>query len=269
MDQPPPPGLPGQPNTPTDGLAIAAMVVGILSIVGICCWPVAIVLAIVAIVLGHVSARSIKSSQGAKAGAGMAKAGFILGYISLALIMALVAFGLLTKGMSGLSPWEQLTSEGGRNLSKATDWIDNEMTGGVSGNTQAATNLAYPFVVALTSMNDESLEVGEADLFVWCELRDDSCAFILQYSPVTLFEDKKQIFFQRAWQAAQLTLQQHSSLPDGAEVAIGIREIILYSDSFVGTLVRENNADGRKGLRDTVPDDPTGEALMPFFSDED
>lgn len=75
----------------TDGKAVASLVLGILSLTIF--WILA---GIPAIVLGHISRSSIKSSFGRLKGDGMALAGLIMGYLSLAalpviLIIAAIA----------------------------------------------------------------------------------------------------------------------------------------------------------------------------------
>lgn len=100
--QPPPPGYPPgaypgyQPPPPQSGsagLAIASMVLGILSIPCFCVWWVSIPLAIIAIILGVVALNSVKSGQGG--GRGMAQAGLILGAIGLLLAIILIVIGLV------------------------------------------------------------------------------------------------------------------------------------------------------------------------------
>src|SRR5579864_544407 len=82
---PPPPGGPMQPgyaaaSPRTDGMAIAALVVGIVAAIGIFCYGiVAIILGPIAIYLGLRSRRQIKASGGALGGYGMAQAGWIIG----------------------------------------------------------------------------------------------------------------------------------------------------------------------------------------------
>jgi hypothetical protein len=81
---PPPPPGPGYGGygyaaPQTNKKAVWALVTGILSIV--CCGP----LGIVAIILGRGAEREIAFSGGAQTGAGMAKAGFVLGIVGLAL----------------------------------------------------------------------------------------------------------------------------------------------------------------------------------------
>ncbi|TAE77251.1 MAG: DUF4339 domain-containing protein [Verrucomicrobia bacterium] len=72
---------PGQPVS--QGLAIASLICGILSLVGCCFWPISGPISIVAIVLGIVSLGRVKSAPALYGGRGMAKAGAILGGLGL------------------------------------------------------------------------------------------------------------------------------------------------------------------------------------------
>ena len=64
----------------TDGMAIAALVVGIVAAVGIFCYGIlGVILGIVAVFLGLRSRRQIKASGGALGGYGLAQAGWIIG----------------------------------------------------------------------------------------------------------------------------------------------------------------------------------------------
>jgi len=65
----------------TDGKAIGSLVCGILSIT--CLW---ILTGIPAIILGHMSRHAIRNSMGRLKGEGMALAGLVLGYVSVALL---------------------------------------------------------------------------------------------------------------------------------------------------------------------------------------
>lgn len=66
----------------TSGLAIASVVTGFLWFLGMG--------SLVAVILGHMALRDIRSSNGAKSGEGLAVGGLVLGYGGLAM-MALVA----------------------------------------------------------------------------------------------------------------------------------------------------------------------------------
>jgi hypothetical protein len=80
--QPYPPYPPYAPAPPTNGLAIAALVCGVGGfVVGLSFIP--------AIICGHLARRQIR--QTGEQGAGMALAGLILGYVGVALFVALVA----------------------------------------------------------------------------------------------------------------------------------------------------------------------------------
>jgi hypothetical protein len=95
---------PGQSGTapaslPNSTAAVVSLIFGIL------CWvPVLPVIgAIVAVIAGHIARNQIRDAKGQLGGAGMAKAGLILGYAHLALIalaicvvLALLVLGLLT-----------------------------------------------------------------------------------------------------------------------------------------------------------------------------
>jgi len=80
MDTPPasqPAPAPAAPKTP--GLAIASLVLGIISLLGA---AVFILPTILAIVFGHVAYARIQKDRGLT-GAGLAVAGFVLGYVSI------------------------------------------------------------------------------------------------------------------------------------------------------------------------------------------
>lgn len=85
-EPPPPPPQYGAPVPPpggapagTSGMAIASLVLGIVGILSCGC----LVFSILAIVFGRIANRDIVA--GTKSGAGLAKAGFILGIIGVAL----------------------------------------------------------------------------------------------------------------------------------------------------------------------------------------
>jgi hypothetical protein len=85
---PPPPGPPGPAGSqygtvqPNNRFAIPALILGILSITGLCCYGVGgPILGIPAAILGHIGKREIRESGGAQGGQGMAQAGFITGIV--------------------------------------------------------------------------------------------------------------------------------------------------------------------------------------------
>jgi uncharacterized protein DUF4190 len=93
----PAPGAPGaQPKT--SGKAITSLVTGILSLPGICCWPLGVILGILGIVFGILGRKDIAASQGQQKGEGLALAGIICGAVAIVLIavvLILAAAGVI------------------------------------------------------------------------------------------------------------------------------------------------------------------------------
>ena len=85
-------GVPGMAAGPrTNGLAIASMVVSLVALLSVVCYGVGgIVIGAVGAILGHVGKRQI--AQRAEQGGGMALTGIIVGWISVVLGVAVVAF---------------------------------------------------------------------------------------------------------------------------------------------------------------------------------
>ena len=100
-EPPPPPPQYGAPVPPAGGMpptnsgkAVASLVLGIVGLICSGC----LVLSILAIVFGVLAKNEIRDSGGAKKGAGMAQAGFILGIVGIVLAIGywiLVATGAI------------------------------------------------------------------------------------------------------------------------------------------------------------------------------
>jgi hypothetical protein len=86
------PVYPYAPPRPTEGLAIASLVVSCAGVLGLCAWTVGGVLGIVGAILGHVARRRI--SRNGSQGAGMALAGIIVGWVMFG-ITVIVITGLI------------------------------------------------------------------------------------------------------------------------------------------------------------------------------
>jgi hypothetical protein len=92
----------------SQGLAIGALVCGIISIVSVCVWFLSIPLGIVAVILGIVGKG--KAQRGEAGGQGLAKAGLTLGAIGV--VLSLVLHIAFIAGVSFLgSKAEQLQKE--------------------------------------------------------------------------------------------------------------------------------------------------------------
>lgn len=107
-------GTAGQLATKTNGLAIASLICGILSILSFCVWFVSIPLAIAAIVTGVLGNKKAKLGQARQGG--LAKGGLITGIIGLVLaVVLLVVFLALgsrvaeCEGLTGTAQQECVT----------------------------------------------------------------------------------------------------------------------------------------------------------------
>ncbi|MDA8968572.1 GYF domain-containing protein [Akkermansiaceae bacterium] len=76
---------------PTSGLAIAALVLGILAIISSCMY-VGILFGIPAVICGHMAMKSFRDPQLPKGGKGMAIAGLICGYLGSLISLVIIGF---------------------------------------------------------------------------------------------------------------------------------------------------------------------------------
>ena len=96
-------GYPGYPAArPTDGIAIASLVVSCVSVLGLCGYGIGGLLGIVGAILGHVARGRIRRT-GAD-GDGMALAGIIVGWVATALGILIVAFFVVFLFLIGTAP---------------------------------------------------------------------------------------------------------------------------------------------------------------------
>jgi len=96
------------PVQETDGKAVGSLILGILSI-----FPLGLLAAIPAIILGHISRSSIARSMGRLKGEGMALAGLIMGYCSIGLVLLIAAIVIPTvlRTMPGLKRTRMAANE--------------------------------------------------------------------------------------------------------------------------------------------------------------
>src|ERR1700681_2197240 len=100
---PPPMGYAGVPvaGPRTDGLAIGALIAGILSLV--CFWPLClgIILGPAAAIMGFISRQRIAASGGTVSGGGLALAGLIVGIVGFIASAAWAIFSIFLASHSG------------------------------------------------------------------------------------------------------------------------------------------------------------------------
>ncbi|MFI7597032.1 DUF4190 domain-containing protein [Actinoplanes sp. NPDC049681] len=74
---------------PTEGMAIASLVISCVAIAGLCVWGIGFVLGVLGAIFGHVARGKIRRSGAG--GDGMALAGIIIGWVVTALGLAFIA----------------------------------------------------------------------------------------------------------------------------------------------------------------------------------
>ena len=89
---------PGQ--VPSQGLAIASLVCGILGLIGCCMWFISLPSALAAIVTGHLANSKIKADPQRFTGKGMARTGLITGYLGAICSIIAAFFWFEFKGLS-------------------------------------------------------------------------------------------------------------------------------------------------------------------------
>lgn len=81
-------------QTKSNGLAIASMVCGIVSVPLSCCYGAGLPVALAAVIMGFIARKQINESGGSQGGQGMALAGIITGFVSM-VVGIIVLVGLL------------------------------------------------------------------------------------------------------------------------------------------------------------------------------
>ncbi len=95
---PAPSGVPLAP--PSQGMAVASMICGILCLIGCCIWYLALPMALVAVVLGHIASGKATKEPQRYTGKGMARAGLVTGYLGLFFSLLFAVFSLQFVGLS-------------------------------------------------------------------------------------------------------------------------------------------------------------------------
>jgi GYF domain 2/Domain of unknown function (DUF4190) len=99
----------------SNGLAIAAMICGILALVTFCIWCTAIPLGIAAVIMGHIGLARSKSPHYAGKGRGLAITGLITGYLAVIVCILLTI---------GANKFIQMTPEEMKKLGMPKEFIE-------------------------------------------------------------------------------------------------------------------------------------------------
>lgn len=249
-----PNSLPVAVGPKQSGMAVTAIVLGILSLIlpPLTCfllWPVGILTAVLALIFGFVAMSTIKNSHGQVCGRGMAISGVIMGGATLLLVVGFLVSAIV---FGEPSPAE---------FTAAEDLIDDSSKGVGHGNTSEAEAAAVSVANELKG-NKHNEEGG--DFIVYCRLNDDSAAFLVQLPDGirAIHEDE---VAEAAWNAAQAALAD-TALSAGAELAVGTRESLLWDEVLTGTHVKGGSPGSGRGLLDSVGSESD---LEEFFREDE
>ena len=260
-------GYPAPVQSRFSSLAIVSLVAGFLSPVFIILCFLSLITSTVAIVTGHIALYKIKRSANRLDGRAVAIVGLVLGYISLTLTIASLAF-IFTRSPSKLG---NNSIAGGQNtpqsrLDDAELSVVSGSKGNVGrGNSDLAKSLATEFSkqmkradeLVFTANRKPGVQLSGGQYITHCELHDDSCAFIVHVPSYRHFTtEAEKALADLAWAAASATVK--NDLKDGGSLAIGLRGSFTYGDILIGTFANDSEKlDYRMG---------SATDLVPFFA---
>lgn len=184
MDKSPysPAGAPLLPQPKGSGLAVASLVLGLLSILGSC------LTGIPAIICGHLALSRIKKSAGQVGGFGLALTGLILGYLFTAFVIIYAGLAVPVV-MKSLKKAEQVTNiNNARSLKTALDLYAS----GNSGAYPSSITDLVPVSFASPAVLNESLTLQKKGKFQYVSglTQGSPSHLIILFSPV-LDSDKR------------------------------------------------------------------------------
>ena len=97
------PQIGGYYSPPSDGVSVAAMVLGILGVTTMCVYGIGFFPAVAAVICGHLSKKDIRDTSGQPKYSGLALAGIIMGYVVIGIILLLIVVFFLFFGLASLS----------------------------------------------------------------------------------------------------------------------------------------------------------------------
>lgn len=232
--------------TMTSASAIASMIFGIASPIGICTCISPILTSILAIVLGNIALSRIAKSNGRLLGRGNAIAGLVLGYIFLPLSIGLtfLYYSVLSNLPAPAAPGARgaPTRQQASQLDIAEIQLSGAPEGFTAGNTPKAKELAesysqnLSFLIQKTVVEKKRGTEKSVDdrVAVVCQLNGDSICFLVKIPGYRHYEDEaKQVLADMAWAVGTATANE-SELPVGSQLGVGLKGLLFYGAVMVG-----------------------------------
>jgi hypothetical protein len=262
--QTPPRPKPSQSSLPVargpqrSGLALASLILGLVSIPGLLLC-IGLPMAVVSLILGILSIIFIRKSPERLSGTGLAVGGLLASCITLgvsAFFLWAAARLPETNGQSTTAPASALRRAESNISVKKGDQIG-------FGNSQDAEALASEMGEKMKLLREtmfsgsskSGLSLSGGEFLTHCELHEGTCAFLIHAPGLRKFNNEaKKALSDLAWISAQSVLQE-SDFPEGGELAVGLKGTILYDDIRTGRHTKDLEGDGElpglesRGLR--------------------
>lgn len=259
------------PNSP---LAVMSLIGGLISLVGAaltCCCPfvpLAAIMSLVSVVMGHLAIGQINRSEGRVGGKDLALFGLLTAYPALLISGAISGFfiyAIVTAKPNDKAP--RVYQPGEQELSLVEERVMSKSNGVAQGNTPEAIALASRFSESMKALREaffteekkKGISLSDGEFITWCQLQDGKCAFIVHVPSYRKFDDDaKDSLEEMAWMAAQQAVR--GTVAEGNELAVGMKGVLLWGDVKVGKVVAEASEDD--GIVEHSEDE---ELLYPFF----
>jgi len=245
------------------GLALATLVVGIISLI---IWP----LGPLALIFGFFAFLFIKRSKGRLFGNVSTSIGMLLALIPT-LLFGKIAHTIID-GIINYDPDKPSRIESIANVKKAEQNLSFFQDGKFAfGNTPEAEKMATDFAKQMKTYRekyyeaDESISISTQGHFLThCELHEDSCAFIVHVPRLRKYNlEAKELMANQAWYVASAILVSNG-YQSGFKMAVGTKGKIVYERIDVGTLSLDTTLIEVSGVE---KEGTRVELLKPFFPD--
>lgn len=254
------------PQVRTTPLATASLVLGIISAIGAFC-ILTLPLAFIGLILGVIAIVKVGNSGGMLKGKGLATAGVLLCLVGLAgggyfLMKAKQRVNDRVAGVKVIDHFKAAERKIGTKSGDKTGFGNSPEAEALAG--QFAERLGLMRKIGIEGSAKKKPSLSGGSFLTFCQLDEDSCAFLVHVPDFRNFEDDAKDFInESAWMIAQQLLKE-TPLPDGAALAVATKGVLLYDEINIGRHLKEIDEDGsnRQGIERTPHRD---ENLKPFF----
>jgi hypothetical protein len=119
-----------------------------------------------------------------------------------------------------------------------------------------------------TAFKSSKGRTKKARYVVHCELREDSCAFLVSVPEYRKFtDDAEKTLEEIAWSAARMVLKDEKSLDEHADLCVGLKGVVMFGSVMTGSLADEAPTFNSKDASDLDAFFPSAETPAATGSD--